>query len=52
MLILSHYARFMTKNSAREIKTIISPIVQILTAPNDLAISNIIGQKASMAAER
>ena len=43
MLILSHYIRFLTKNSAKNRKIMISAVVQREIAPNDLAIRNIIG---------
>jgi hypothetical protein len=50
MLILSHYMRFATKNSAKNRKDAIRPMVQILITPKDLAIRSIIGPKDITAA--
>ena len=49
MLIVSHYTRFATKNSAKITKIMIRPVVQRLIAPNDRAIKNIMGPKAKTA---
>jgi len=52
MLILSHYTRFATKNSAKNKKKMINPIVQRLMTPKDRAINSIMGPKDKTADDK
>ena len=47
-----YYARFATKNSAKNKKKMISPIVQRLMTPKDRAINNMIGPKDKTADDK